>query len=147
MSKYLYTTVYEKFTGMKPPEPQKEEKSERRRGMGHPYRMRLQQQETKKKPSTQKTETNRCRNPYRLRQFHQQNSGDNYRQQPEQNGHSAPQHRAQEPNHHQPALSEPRNPPRRLYEQPERKIKSAPKVMYKKKRQLHIPCEQEAISA
>ncbi|PJE78794.1 hypothetical protein CI610_02250 [invertebrate metagenome] len=40
MSKYVYTTVYEEFTGLKPPEP-KETKPRRKRGYGHPYRMRL----------------------------------------------------------------------------------------------------------
>ena len=40
MSKYIYTTIYEQFTGLKPPEP-KNHKPRRRRGYGHPYRMRL----------------------------------------------------------------------------------------------------------
>ena len=40
MSKYIYATVYEQFTGLKPPEP-KSNKPRRRRGYGHPYRMRL----------------------------------------------------------------------------------------------------------
>ncbi|MRI34704.1 hypothetical protein EOPP23_17110 [Endozoicomonas sp. OPT23] len=40
MSKYIYATVYEQFTGLKPPEP-KSNKPRRRRGFGHPYRMRL----------------------------------------------------------------------------------------------------------
>ena len=44
MSKYIYTTIYEQFTGLKPPEP-KDHKSRRRRGFGHPYRMRLNMQE------------------------------------------------------------------------------------------------------
>lgn len=44
MSKYIYTTIYEQFTGLKPPEP-KEQKPKRRRGYGHPYRMRLNMQE------------------------------------------------------------------------------------------------------
>ncbi len=43
MSKYMYTTVYEEFTGIKPPEP-KEHKPKRKRGYGHPYRMRLNMQ-------------------------------------------------------------------------------------------------------
>ncbi|AMO57252.1 hypothetical protein GZ77_16370 [Endozoicomonas montiporae] len=44
MSKYIYATVYEQFTGLKPPEP-KSHKPRRRRGYGHPYRMRLNLQE------------------------------------------------------------------------------------------------------
>ena len=44
MSKYIYTTIYEQFTGLKPPEP-KNHKPRRRRGYGHPYRMRLNMQE------------------------------------------------------------------------------------------------------
>lgn len=44
MSKYAYTTVYEEFTGLKPPEP-KTAKVRRKRGYGHPYRMRLNMQE------------------------------------------------------------------------------------------------------
>ncbi len=44
MSKYAYTTVYEEFTGLKPPEP-KAGKPRRRRGYGHPYRMRLNMQD------------------------------------------------------------------------------------------------------
>lgn len=44
MSKYIYTTIYEQFTGLKPPEP-KDHKPRRRRGFGHPYRMRLNMQE------------------------------------------------------------------------------------------------------
>lgn len=43
MSKYMYTTVYEKFTGIKPPEP-KEHKHKKKRNYGHPYRMRLNMQ-------------------------------------------------------------------------------------------------------
>ena len=45
MSKYIYATVYEQFTGLKPPEP-KSHKPRRRRGYGHPYRMRLNMQES-----------------------------------------------------------------------------------------------------
>ena len=45
MSKYIYTTIYEQFTGLKPPEP-KDHKPRRRRGYGHPYRMRLNMQES-----------------------------------------------------------------------------------------------------
>ena len=45
MSKYLYATVYEKFTGEKPPEPQNA-KNRRRRGCGHPYRLRLNMQDS-----------------------------------------------------------------------------------------------------
>lgn len=44
MSKYIYTTIYEQFTGLKPPEP-KNQKPRRRRGYGHPYRMRLNMQD------------------------------------------------------------------------------------------------------
>ncbi len=44
MSKYIYTTIYEQFTGLKPPEP-KSSKPRRRRGFGHPYRMRLNMHE------------------------------------------------------------------------------------------------------
>lgn len=44
MSKYIYTTIYEQFTGLKPPEP-KDRKPRRRRGYGHPYRMRLSMQD------------------------------------------------------------------------------------------------------
>ena len=43
-SKYIYKTVYEEFTGLKPPEP-KNAKPKRRRGYGHPYRMRLNMQD------------------------------------------------------------------------------------------------------
>ncbi|MCL6271869.1 hypothetical protein M3P05_18280 [Sansalvadorimonas sp. 2012CJ34-2] len=54
MSKYLYQTVYEEFTGLKPPEPT-DNKQRRKRGYGHPYRMRLNMQDapeekTQKKP-------------------------------------------------------------------------------------------------
>ncbi|MGI0119982.1 hypothetical protein [Zooshikella sp. RANM57] len=47
MPKYLYPTVYEQFTGQKPPEPQvREEKPKRpRRAHGHPYRMRHNMQQ------------------------------------------------------------------------------------------------------
>ena len=45
MSKYIYSTVYEEFTGLKPPEP-KSHKPRRRRGYGHPYRMRLNMQDS-----------------------------------------------------------------------------------------------------
>lgn len=42
MSKYAYTTVYEEFTGLKPPEPKSSTtKVRRKRGYGHPYRMRF----------------------------------------------------------------------------------------------------------
>ncbi|RWW98274.1 hypothetical protein [Aestuariirhabdus litorea] len=51
MSKYLYTTVYEQFTGEKPPEPKADPERKARRTHGHPYRMRhnmrLQEQEAK----------------------------------------------------------------------------------------------------
>jgi len=40
MSKYVYTTVYESFTGSKPPYL-KEHRPKRKSGCGHPYRMRL----------------------------------------------------------------------------------------------------------
>ena len=40
MGKYVYKTVYEEFTGQKPPEP-KVDKPKNKRGLGHPYRMRL----------------------------------------------------------------------------------------------------------
>ncbi len=43
-SKYIYKTVYEEFTGLKPPES-KNAKPKRRRGYGHPYRMRLNMQD------------------------------------------------------------------------------------------------------
>lgn len=50
MSKYLYATVYEEFTGLKPPEPT-DNKQRRKRSYGHPYRMRLNmQEETETKP-------------------------------------------------------------------------------------------------
>ena len=49
MSKYIYATVYEQFTGLKPPEP-KSHKPRRRRGYGHPYRMRLNMQENEQDP-------------------------------------------------------------------------------------------------
>lgn len=49
MSKYSYTTVYEEFTGLKPPEP-KTSKPRRRRGYGHPYRMRLNMQDENQPP-------------------------------------------------------------------------------------------------
>ncbi|WP_330926388.1 hypothetical protein [Candidatus Sororendozoicomonas aggregata] len=52
MSKYSYTTVYEEFTGLKPPEP-KTTKPRRRRGFGHPYRMRLSMQEDAQQPELQ----------------------------------------------------------------------------------------------
>ena len=52
MSKYSYTTVYEEFTGLKPPEP-KTTKPRRRRGFGHPYRMRLNMQEDVQQPEMQ----------------------------------------------------------------------------------------------
>ena len=39
MSKYLYPTVYELFTGTKPPEPE-EKKIKKKRPYGHPYRFR-----------------------------------------------------------------------------------------------------------
>ncbi|WP_426417650.1 hypothetical protein [Aestuariirhabdus sp. LZHN29] len=49
MSKYLYTTVFEQFTGEKPPEPQTNNERKPRRTHGHPYRMRhnmrMQEQE------------------------------------------------------------------------------------------------------
>ncbi|MCG8451577.1 MAG: hypothetical protein MI717_00165 [Spirochaetales bacterium] len=48
MSKYLYQTVYEEFTGLKPPEPT-DTKQRRKRGYGHPYRMRLNMQDTEEK--------------------------------------------------------------------------------------------------
>lgn len=58
MSKYLYQTVYEQFTGEKPPEPEMKEERTARRGHGHPYRMRhnmrLQQQD-KGQSSPEKT--------------------------------------------------------------------------------------------
>ena len=49
MSKYLYRTVYEKFTGNKPPEPA-DKKNQRKRGCGHPYRIRFGAK--KNKPTT-----------------------------------------------------------------------------------------------
>ena len=61
MSKYLYATVYEEFTGLKPPEPT-DNKQRRKRGYGHPYRMRLNMQE--------ETET-RQKKPERRNQFGQ----------------------------------------------------------------------------
>ncbi|MCL6416544.1 hypothetical protein MIB92_12865 [Aestuariirhabdus sp. Z084] len=49
MSKYLYTTVYEQFTGEKPPQPKADNERKARRTHGHPYRMRhnmrMQEQE------------------------------------------------------------------------------------------------------
>ena len=50
MSKYIYTTIYEQFTGLKPPEP-KNQKPRRRRGYGHPYRMRLNMQDDDQSPT------------------------------------------------------------------------------------------------
>ncbi len=59
MSKYLYQTVYEQFTGEKPPEPEAKEERTSRRGHGHPYRMRhnmrMQQQETAQNSDTKIT--------------------------------------------------------------------------------------------
>lgn len=55
MSKYIYTTIYEQFTGLKPPEP-KNQKPRRRRGYGHPYRMRLNMQEDDPSPTELLTE-------------------------------------------------------------------------------------------
>ncbi len=148
MSKYLYTTVYEQFTGMKPPEPNSEEKkTQRRRGLGHPYRMRLQQdkpQETERPQRDEKRKgASRCRNPYRLRQFHQQNSGDNYF------------HKDQEVRKPQHQASKPRYPSDRLEAQPQQRpldhwehpAKAAPKVVYKKRRQIDAVNEQEAALA
>ena len=40
MAKYLYTTVYEQFTGQKPPEPEPKPEHRQRKTHGHPYRMR-----------------------------------------------------------------------------------------------------------
>ncbi|MDP0562529.1 MAG: hypothetical protein QS721_09495 [Candidatus Endonucleobacter sp. (ex Gigantidas childressi)] len=56
MSKYEYTTVYEEFTGLKPPEP-KAIKPKRRRGHGHPYRMRVNMQDIHQQPSSVDCET------------------------------------------------------------------------------------------
>ena len=54
MSKYAYTTVYEEFTGLKPPEP-KAAKPRRRRGYGHPYRMRLNMQDDAQQTTADET--------------------------------------------------------------------------------------------
>ncbi|WP_461534587.1 hypothetical protein [Spongorhabdus nitratireducens] len=57
-SKYIYKTVYEEFTGLKPPEP-KNAKPKRRRGYGHPYRMRLNMQdETRPEETAANSEVN-----------------------------------------------------------------------------------------
>lgn len=57
MSKYIYATVYEQFTGLKPPEP-KSHKPRRRRGYGHPYRMRLNMQENEQDTEERNEEEN-----------------------------------------------------------------------------------------
>ena len=55
MSKYLYQTVYEEFTGLKPPEPT-DNKQRRKRGYGHPYRMRLNMQDAPEEKPQKKPE-------------------------------------------------------------------------------------------
>ncbi|CAM3818651.1 hypothetical protein [Parendozoicomonas haliclonae] len=62
MSKYLYETVYEEFTGLKPPEPT-DSKQRRKRGYGHPYRMRLN--------NAQETQETKPKKPERRNQFGQ----------------------------------------------------------------------------
>ncbi|MTI13439.1 hypothetical protein [Sansalvadorimonas verongulae] len=86
MSKYLYATVYEEFTGLKPPEPT-DNKQRRKRGYGHPYRMRLNMQE--------ETETKQ-KKPERRNQFGQpiNNSRKNRDEQPQKSRELPPQFNA-----------------------------------------------------
>ncbi len=79
MSKYLYSTVYEEFTGLKPPEPT-EIKQRRKRGYGHPYRMRLNMQE--------EAETKIQKKPERRNQFGQPINSSRSRNRDDQGHHS-----------------------------------------------------------
>ncbi|WP_281648829.1 hypothetical protein [Parendozoicomonas sp. Alg238-R29] len=139
MSKYLYSTVYEEFTGLKPPEPT-DNKQRRKRGYGHPYRMRLNMQE--------ETEAKQ-KKPERRNQFGQPiNSVRKGRdEQPQQSRELPPQFNAARPqreerreprqnisnnqgiNNEAPVLSMPTE---------HKSSSSAPKVTYKKRRQFTL---------
>ncbi|MBU2707644.1 hypothetical protein KCM76_16740 [Zooshikella marina] len=124
MPKYLYPTVYEQFTGQKPPEPQeREEKPKRpRRTHGHPYRMRHNMQQTQEQlpsdtyyPQQQEVNTSNHRNnqakgqyPYSRGNRHY-TSGNSHDYQPTENAY------------------------------PSRRNNANTRVTYKKKRQYNQP--------
>ena len=146
MSKYIYQTVYEEFTGLKPPEPT-DTKQRRKRGYGHPYRMRLNMQETAEE---------RPKKPERRNQFGQPINGSR-KPRDEQPRFEASSY---EPSYKKPAHDKPRErelPPQfragnahredtmtmgqlQAMEEPaQRKQSSAmPKVTYKKRRRFSV---------
>ena len=139
MSKYLYTTVYEEFTGSKPPEPQ-DSKPKRKRGYGHPYRMRLNMQEseaTQSQNHEQSYEHNQSNNhsnnnapsrkPERRNQFGQPIGGTQRKERSDQGERSERRSFSQRQprEEHSMQLQMPRSP---------EKNNTGPKVTYKKRR-------------
>ncbi len=145
MSKYLYATVYEEFTGLKPPEPT-DNKQRRKRGYGHPYRMRLNMQdETENKPkkperrnqfgqpiTARKNRDESYRKPHDMDYAPQFNAGRTIQDNHDRKSH-ANSYQANRTTDHQgsaPLLATPQ----------ERKSSSAtPKVTYKKRRAFDTP--------
>ncbi|WP_163834806.1 hypothetical protein [Spartinivicinus ruber] len=144
MAKYLYTTVYEQFTGQKPPEPQpKPEHRQQRKTHGHPYRMRhnmqnqRDNQEGEFQPSYHQDEQQHQRSLNNHNKPNYNNTGYNSKG----TGHPFRQNRArqQQPNHY----NQQSQPSYEAGEANSRHNQAAPKVVYKKRRQYRYPQDSQ----
>ncbi len=127
MSKYLYQTVYEEFTGLKPPEPT-DSKQRRKRGYGHPYRMRLNMQDSEEKNPKKPERRNQFGQPINSSRSKSRDS----QEQPSSKKMMAPQFNVKK-------NRETREPVPQLTIPTERKgSASAPKVTYKKRRRFSL---------
>ena len=129
MSKYIYTTIYEQFTGLKPPEP-KNHKPRRRRGYGHPYRMRLNMHEDVQNEELLDDDIlpeDLDPQPQSLLQS--------------QTNHPVVRKTPGRPSTHNRSAAPPsmHSLPNTLVTEVSRKVDSAPKVTYKKRRQYSDP--------
>ncbi|MDE1462948.1 hypothetical protein [Spartinivicinus poritis] len=145
MAKYLYTTVYEQFTGQKPPEPEPKPEHRQRKTHGHPYRMRHnmqnqrdQQEGDLQPPSYQQESQQHSGNGYNNTRSSHNNAGHNNKG----TGHPFRQNRARQ----QAGYYNNQQPQQSTYEAGEprsRQNQAAPKVVYKKRRQFRSPQDSQ----
>lgn len=136
MAKYLYTTVYEQFTGQKPPEPEAKPEHRQRKTHGHPYRMRhnLQTQ----RDQQEEGEFNHVHNNEERQQPLNNNAKPGFHSRG--TGHPFRQNRARQQQANYNEQSQP------SYETGDARSKydnQAPKVTYKKRRQIQSPQDSQ----
>ncbi|MCX4025247.1 hypothetical protein H0A36_08075 [Endozoicomonas sp. SM1973] len=147
MAKYLYTTVYEQFTGQKPPEPEPKPEHRQRKTHGHPYRMRHNMQNQRDQdqqegdfqpPSYQHENQHHSGNGYNNTRSSHNHAGHNNKG----TGHPFRQNRARQ----QAGYYNNQQPQQSTYEAGEprsRQNQAAPKVVYKKRRQFQSPQDSQ----